>query len=148
MRADVHMLARAWLQAPRLPPVNLQAGLGLDGVDACASCQLVSRSMEDEDGLLNASAGSARSSGRRGDENLPTQQLTASDVERLRANAEGECVICMEAYKQGDYVQRLPCLHAFHLECSQPWLRSQQLQRRGRSGGGGGPSCPVCKHSL
>ena len=102
--------------------------------------------MDDEGGFL---AGEGRPAGRRAGENLPTQQLTAADIERLRANGEGECIICMQSYEQGEHIQRLPCLHAFHLECSRPWFSSQQEGRnRGSRGGMGGPSCPVCKHSV
>ena len=72
-------------------------------------------------------------------DSLPTQGLSASDVRRLGENGEAECGICLEAFTAGDVVQRLPCLHMFHKECSVLWLESLQTT---------GPSCPLCKHAV
>jgi len=43
-----------------------------------------------------------------------------------------ECELCLEEYKAGDELMRLPCMHAFHASCVSPWL-----QKAG--------SCPVCQ---
>lgn len=43
-----------------------------------------------------------------------------------------ECELCLEDYKAGDELMRLPCMHAFHSGCVSPWL-----QKAG--------SCPVCQ---
>lgn len=50
-------------------------------------------------------------------------------------NSNNSCCICLEEYVQGDSVKTLPCLHCFHAQCVDHWLRQKQ-------------TCPVCKHSL
>ncbi|XP_048420455.1 E3 ubiquitin-protein ligase SDIR1 isoform X2 [Pyrus x bretschneideri] len=42
------------------------------------------------------------------------------------------CSICLEQVNRGDLVRSLPCLHQFHANCIDPWLRQQG-------------TCPVCK---
>lgn len=42
------------------------------------------------------------------------------------------CTICLEQVKRGDLLRTLPCLHQFHANCIDPWLRQQG-------------TCPVCK---
>ena len=34
------------------------------------------------------------------------------------------CPICLEQYKKGDRLRTLLCLHQFHCDCVDPWLRS------------------------
>jgi len=47
---------------------------------------------------------------------------------------EAECALCLTEYIEGEEVRHLPCDHAFHPRCIDPWLV-------------GGPSrtCPLCK---
>lgn len=51
----------------------------------------------------------------------------------------GECSICQGEIKKGQVVCRLPCQnevsHAFHKECIQPWLESNN-------------SCPNCRSEF
>ncbi|KAK7404554.1 hypothetical protein VNO78_05506 [Psophocarpus tetragonolobus] len=42
------------------------------------------------------------------------------------------CTICLEQVKRGELIRSLPCLHQFHANCIDPWLRQQG-------------TCPVCK---
>ncbi|XP_035541042.1 E3 ubiquitin-protein ligase SDIR1-like isoform X1 [Juglans regia] len=42
------------------------------------------------------------------------------------------CSICLEQVNKGELVRSLPCLHQFHANCIDPWLRQQG-------------TCPVCK---
>ncbi|XP_062216065.1 E3 ubiquitin-protein ligase SDIR1-like isoform X2 [Phragmites australis] len=45
------------------------------------------------------------------------------------------CSVCLEQVAMGDLLRILPCLHQFHVNCIDPWLRQQG-------------TCPVCKHQV
>ncbi|XP_031401132.1 E3 ubiquitin-protein ligase SDIR1-like [Punica granatum] len=45
------------------------------------------------------------------------------------------CTICLEQVNKGELVRSLPCLHLFHTNCIDPWLRQQG-------------TCPVCKFKM
>lgn len=47
----------------------------------------------------------------------------------------GTCGICLKPIREGTEVAYLPCMHAFHTECVQRWIRVQNL-------------CPMCKAPL
>ncbi|CAM9403530.1 unnamed protein product, partial [Hapterophycus canaliculatus] len=42
------------------------------------------------------------------------------------------CSICLYPFKPRERVRIIPCLHQFHTECIDPWLRQNAI-------------CPVCK---
>ncbi|XP_011002649.1 PREDICTED: E3 ubiquitin-protein ligase SDIR1-like isoform X2 [Populus euphratica] len=42
------------------------------------------------------------------------------------------CSVCLEQASVGEVIRTLPCLHQFHANCIDPWLRQQG-------------TCPVCK---
>ena len=46
-----------------------------------------------------------------------------------------QCSICLEDFETGDDRTSLPCLHGFHTECVNRWLKSNGI-------------CPVCKTSV
>jgi E3 ubiquitin-protein ligase SDIR1 len=46
-----------------------------------------------------------------------------------------ECSICLDAFVVGCSRKTLPCLHGFHEECIDRWLRTNG-------------SCPICKHTV
>ncbi|XP_062157350.1 E3 ubiquitin-protein ligase SDIR1 isoform X1 [Alnus glutinosa] len=43
------------------------------------------------------------------------------------------CSVCLEQVNVGELIRSLPCLHQFHANCIDPWLRQQG-------------TCPVCKY--
>lgn len=68
---------------------------------------------------------------------LPTQPVTASNVESLTTES-GErlcCAVCLEEYVVDDTLRSLPCLHKFHRACIDQWLGTKA-------------SCPVCQKAL
>ena len=63
---------------------------------------------------------------------LPENEI--DDINKLD-NDKKNCVICMEDFKNGDKSTNLPCLHMFHTNCIQSWLKKQN-------------TCPICKFKL
>lgn len=57
------------------------------------------------------------------------------DEETLEKSTYKDCSICMDDFKLGEEVVRVPCGHIFHPDCLIPWLEVNG-------------SCPVCRFSL
>lgn len=66
--------------------------------------------------------------GERDVDSLPTNVLSQEEAERL-PEEHSSCVICIERFKAGDTVKRLPCLHGFHKECIDSWLGKLQAPK-------------------
>ncbi|XP_014663160.1 PREDICTED: uncharacterized protein LOC106805905 isoform X2 [Priapulus caudatus] len=64
-------------------------------------------------------------------EQLPTHAYTEPPG-GATAVAASDCSICMERYRGGEQLRRLPCLHCFHATCIDTWLECQA-------------TCPVCR---
>ncbi|CAN4090954.1 unnamed protein product [Withania somnifera] len=60
--------------------------------------------------------------------NLPQSTVQNESLEEA-------CAVCLETPTMGDTIRHLPCLHKFHKDCIDPWLRRKT-------------SCPVCKCSI
>ncbi|KAI0988358.1 hypothetical protein GJ496_000421 [Pomphorhynchus laevis] len=49
---------------------------------------------------------------------LPCYEYQAKGKEE-----DEECVICMSEFTNGDHIRMLPCMHSFHRECVDNWLK-------------------------
>eukprot|EP01048_Picozoa_sp_COSAG05_P008899 COSAG05_NODE_702_length_7857_cov_37.135244_2_plen_278_part_00 len=48
---------------------------------------------------------------------------------------EQDCSVCQDMFREGERVARMPCGHAYHSACLQPWLRTHN-------------TCPTCRYEL
>lgn len=54
---------------------------------------------------------------------------------RWKASDEDDCAVCLELFKVGETLMRLPCSHKFHSSCLEPWLQNNTY-------------CPCCRMSI
>ncbi|KAJ1426237.1 hypothetical protein B484DRAFT_450806 [Ochromonadaceae sp. CCMP2298] len=71
-------------------------------------------------------------------ERLPLHHITAQEVRENEAGAASAggastCTICLGPYEEGEAVRTVRCLHRFHRDCIDPWLRANA-------------TCPICKY--
>jgi len=60
------------------------------------------------------------------------------EIKREKDNLNQEnrtCCICLEAFKNGDQIRRLPCLHIFHKDEIDHWLHKNHV-------------CPICRTPM
>ncbi|XP_059628108.1 E3 ubiquitin-protein ligase SDIR1 [Cornus florida] len=60
------------------------------------------------------------------------QDIANSVGSKKALEDELTCSVCLEQVNVGEVIRSLPCLHQFHANCIDPWLRQQG-------------TCPVCK---
>nr|CAN60068.1 hypothetical protein VITISV_012400 [Vitis vinifera] len=61
-----------------------------------------------------------------------SMQQGSSSASAEAPDDELTCSVCLEQVNVGELIRSLPCLHQFHANCIDPWLRQQG-------------TCPVCK---
>lgn len=61
------------------------------------------------------------------------KQEQKPDGTKKASEDELTCSVCLEQVNVGELIRSLPCLHQFHSNCIDPWLRQQG-------------TCPVCKY--
>ncbi|KAJ5072902.1 hypothetical protein M0811_09348 [Anaeramoeba ignava] len=62
-------------------------------------------------------------------------QLPVSKFDKNTAKGDLTCSICRCEYEDGEEIRRLPCLHYFHKDCIDQWIKSN-------------PTCPICKTKI
>ena len=63
----------------------------------------------------------------------PSPRLRA--VRRDAAPDGRRCCVCLEDVNVGACVRTLPCLHTFHAECAEEWLKKKKV-------------CPLCQFPI
>lgn len=75
------------------------------------------------------------------DENNENGGASESQISRLpesvveTGSVQEACAVCLEPPVAGDTIRHMPCLHKFHKECIDAWLRRKKL-------------CPICKSGI
>ncbi|XP_046392201.1 E3 ubiquitin-protein ligase RNF13-like [Ischnura elegans] len=71
---------------------------------------------------------------------LPSSSLKKIPVLKFKKNDPSNtfdtCAICLEDYLDGDKLRVLPCAHAYHCKCIDPWLTCNRRV------------CPMCKRKV
>ncbi|OIW14518.1 hypothetical protein TanjilG_04951 [Lupinus angustifolius] len=60
---------------------------------------------------------------------------SGTEKERLISREDAVCCICLAKYVDDDELRELPCIHVFHVECIDKWLKINA-------------SCPLCKSEV
>ncbi len=70
------------------------------------------------------------------DFNTELEHFEYKNKENEEEEENKECIICTDAFKEGDLVSKTRCGHLFHDDCLRPWLLNQSVK------------CPVCRTEV
>jgi len=63
------------------------------------------------------------------------QQAKDDESKSDEKEEEDKCAICWSEFEEDEDVRRLPCIHLFHIECVDKWLKMNK-------------SCPICRQDI
>jgi hypothetical protein len=96
------------------------------GVDLDVELGAMMRRLQDPDGTA------APGDQDRGPANLSTQEIQALPTVLFDKAEAQNCAICLEAFAQGEVLNRLCCGHCFHVACLSGWMQRAT-------------NCPLCR---
>ncbi|KAG0488253.1 hypothetical protein HPP92_006809 [Vanilla planifolia] len=62
-------------------------------------------------------------------------EINSLPLSVVQSHGGEACSVCLESPSVGETIRHLPCMHKFHKECIDTWLKRR-------------PLCPVCKYSI
>ncbi|KAK6931200.1 Zinc finger, RING-type [Dillenia turbinata] len=68
---------------------------------------------------------------------VPARESTIEALDTAIFNLEegGSCTVCLKDFQDGDKVKVMPCLHYYHCECIENWLKISHY-------------CPICRYEM
>lgn len=88
---------------------------------------------DDNDDIFEGGAQRDNSHSRKNEEII--KLLPVSEIKDNEHKPKGNCTICLADFSVKDKVTTLPCLHIFHHQCIDVWLKDHKV-------------CPLCKLEL
>jgi hypothetical protein len=65
----------------------------------------------------------------------PTHCITQSEIDYLDSTNDNKCNVCLAPYEVGEEIRTIACMHKYHRQCIDTWLRSRA-------------TCPICKTTM
>ncbi|CAF0746850.1 unnamed protein product [Brachionus calyciflorus] len=112
---------------------NMPSALSYQFYSRMSSAHLLDRTLEDfmrlEENFLNLNRGAS-------EEMIETNTLTfCYEFEEKEEHEREKCTICLNEYENSENVRRLPCMHLFHVNCVDQWLKMNK-------------KCPMCRVDI